>query len=86
MANTNQSVTARRWLRGLLGLLAAMSLLSCAQLDPQLAPWERDILARPQMMSDPSPAFSAIRSHMYESREAAARVKPGSSGSACGCY
>lgn len=86
MHNPDHSVTTRSWARLVLGLLAAMSLVSCAQLSPQLAPWERDVLARPQMMSDPSPAFSAIRSHMYESREAAARVKPAGGGSACGCY
>jgi hypothetical protein len=57
-------------------------LMSCAQ----VAPWERDILARHQMMPDPYPAYSSMRSHVYESREAAPRLKPSGSGSACGCY
>jgi hypothetical protein len=76
----------RSVIHGVSVILLGASLVSCAQITPQIAPWERDLLARPQMMTDPYPAFSAIRSHMYESREAAARIKPSGSGSACGCY
>jgi len=71
---------------GMSVFLLGASLVSCAHITPNIEPWERDLLARPQMMADPYPAFSAIRSHMYESREAAARIKPAGSGSACGCY
>jgi hypothetical protein len=67
-------------------LIVVMGLASCAQLDPQIAPWERDVLARGHMMPDPHPTYSGIRSHMYQSRESAARIKPAGSGSACGCY
>jgi len=71
----------------LMVILMISGLMSCAHVKPAyVEPWERDILARDQMMPDPHPAFSSIRSHMYESREASGRLKPSGSGSACGCY
>ncbi len=50
-----------------------------------VAPWERGILARPQMALDPHPEQSLFRSHVYGSREAATGSTAGSGGG-CGCY
>ncbi|MGZ8190317.1 MAG: DUF4266 domain-containing protein [Methylococcaceae bacterium] len=50
-----------------------------------VAPWERGILAKPQMALEPYPMQSIFRAHNYGSREAASG---GSSavGGGCGCY
>lgn len=64
----------------LAGLIAIM-LSGCAA----VAPWERGILAKPQMSLDPQPAQSALRAHVQTSREAAGRNNP-AEGGGCGCY
>jgi hypothetical protein len=48
-------------------------------------PWERGTLAQPQMSLDPAPAQSALRTHIYNSREAASGGS-GAEGGGCGCY
>lgn len=50
-----------------------------------VSPWERGNLAKPQMGVDPTPMQSALRNHIYGSREAAAGGES-SSGGGCGCY
>lgn len=50
-----------------------------------VAPWERGNLAKPQMALDPTPLQSALRNHIYGSREAAIGVDS-ASGGGCGCY
>ena len=50
-----------------------------------VAPWERGILAKPQMALDPQPLQNGIRAHHYGSREAASGVST-SGGGGCGCY
>lgn len=63
-------------------LLTALVMLSaCAQ----VAPWERGRLAQPEMALDPNPAQSALREHVYMSREAAVGGAS-SAGGGCGCY
>ncbi|MDD5276595.1 MAG: DUF4266 domain-containing protein [Methylovulum sp.] len=50
-----------------------------------VAPWQRGTLAKPQMALEPNPVQSALRTHTYGSREAAAGG--GSAvGGGCGCY
>ncbi len=64
----------------LLGLGLAMTACSTVQ------PWERGILAKPQMALDPTPLQSSIRMHNYSSREAAASINSSGGGGGCGCY
>jgi hypothetical protein len=47
-------------------------------------PWERGMLAKPQMALDTYPLQSAIRAHNYGSREAGAGSNAGQGGG-CGC-
>lgn len=61
--------------------LITMMLSGCAA----VAPWERGVLAKPQMSLDPQPAQSALRAHVQTSREAAGRNNP-AEGGGCGCY
>ena len=63
-------------------LLVISGLNACAQ----VAPWERGILAKPQMALDPNPLQSSIRAHNLSSREAAASINSSGDGGGCGCY
>lgn len=56
-------------------------LTACAQ----VSPWERGILAKPQMALEPRPEVSGLSAHTYGSREAAAGGSA-ASGGGCGCY
>ena len=47
-------------------------------------PWERDILARPEMALDASPIDGAFDEHMYFSKESASGGR-GFGGGGCGC-
>jgi hypothetical protein len=49
-------------------------------------PWERGVLARPDMATDPAPLQSQVRRHIYNSREAAATAVGTGGGGGCGCY
>ena len=51
-----------------------------------VAPWERGVLAKPQMALIVSPNLTTIRSHNYGSREAASGSSSGAGGGGCGCY
>ena len=67
---------------GALALLGSLlTLPGCAT----VAPWERAILATPQMQSEPHPQHRASRDHVYRSREGATGGG-GSGGGGCGCY
>lgn len=72
-------MTARVVGAGLLGL--ALWLSGCAP----VAPWQRGVLARPEMALEPNPTQRLLREHTYLSREAAAGGQPGGGGG-CGCY
>lgn len=47
--------------------------------------WERGNLAKPQMAFDLEPTQTALREHVYSSREAAMQGA-GAVGGGCGCY
>ena len=68
-----------------LTLLCAAALPGCVGA-PELGvrPWERDLLARPEMAWDPDPLESTLQGHIHFSKEAA---MPGGSagGGGCGC-
>ena len=63
--------------------LAALSTVSgCSTLGVQ--PWERDVLARPEMSLDADPIDAAIDDHIYFSKEASSGGR-GFGGGGCGC-
>jgi hypothetical protein len=47
-------------------------------------PWDRDLMARPDMAPDPAPIDSAIDDHIYFSKEASTGGR-GFGGGGCGC-
>jgi len=63
---------------------AALSASSCKSLLTPVSPWERETLSRPDMAWDSDRMLSAIRSHVFFSKEAA-RGGAGGNGGGCGC-
>lgn len=64
-------------------LLGVITILSgCSS----VAPWERGVLAKPQMALDPHPLQSGVRLHNYGSREGGAGTNAEGGGGGCGCY
>jgi hypothetical protein len=63
-------------------LLVLASLAGCSTVG--IKPWERDILARPEMALDAAPVDTALDEHIYFSREAAGGGR-GFGGGGCGC-
>lgn len=64
-------------------LLAAFAALpGCASVGVE--PWQRDVLARPEMSLDASPIDAAIDDHIYFSKEASSGGR-GFGGGGCGC-
>jgi hypothetical protein len=60
--------------------LVLAALAGCASVQP----WERDVLARPEMSLDNSPLDQAIDDHIYFSKEASSGGR-GFGGGGCGC-
>ena len=60
-------------------------LCACVQGCANVAPWERGNLAKPHMALNPEPMQSALRTHLYGSREASTGGGA-ASGGGCGCY
>jgi hypothetical protein len=71
-----------RRLVGRISLLLLIALLcsGCSTLKP----WERDILARPDMAWEDDPNLSGLRKHTFFSKEASL-PGGGGSGGGCGC-
>ena len=65
---------------GMTALLLTMS--GCSSLGVQ--PWERDVLARPEMSLDANALDAAIDDHIYFSKEASSGGR-GFGGGGCGC-
>jgi len=65
-------------------LLAGMALLlaGCGSLGPR--PWEKDLMARHEMLVDPYPLQTAAEDHVYFSKEASSGGR-GFAGGGCGC-
>jgi hypothetical protein len=61
-------------------VLTALALAGCAGVQP----WERDVLARPEMSLDAAPLDAAIDDHIYFSKEASSGGR-GFGGGGCGC-
>ena len=64
-------------------LLAALSAVGCATIDPP-KPWERGDLAKASMQIDPDKLETKIQQHIYTSKEAATGGY-GVGGGGCGC-
>jgi len=60
--------------------LVLFALAGCAGVQP----WERDVLARPEMSLDNAPLDAAIDDHIYFSKEASSGGR-GFGGGGCGC-
>jgi uncharacterized protein DUF4266 len=60
--------------------LVLLGLGGCAGVQP----WERDVLARPEMSLDNAPLDAAIDDHIYFSKEASSGGR-GFGGGGCGC-
>ena len=63
-------------------LTLSVSLAGCAGLGVQ--PWEREVLAKPEMSLDAHPLDAAIDDHIYFSKEASSGGR-GFGGGGCGC-
>jgi len=62
------------------GMILSLSILSGCS----VAPWERGNLAKRDMSLNPNPSLSALRAHVFDSKEASSGGY-GGSGSGCGC-
>lgn len=73
---------ARRLL-GMVALVLGLSILGgCAAM--KVEPWDRDLLAQPQMSFDPYPMLSAVDDHIYFSTEGSTGGQE-AAGGGCGC-
>lgn len=61
-------------------LTAFCALGACTTLEP----WQRDVLARPEMSLDAAPLDAALDDHIYFSKEASSGGR-GFGGGGCGC-
>lgn len=68
--------------RSLLLALSFVSVCGCSSLGVQ--PWERDVLAKPEMALDGDGLDAAIDDHIYFSKEASSGGR-GFGGGGCGC-
>jgi hypothetical protein len=69
-------------MRAIALILVSASVAGCAHVGVQ--PWERDVLARPEMSLDANPLDAAIDDHIYFSKEASSGGR-GFGGGGCGC-
>jgi hypothetical protein len=73
--------TSRKGAAGLAALaVIAVSLSACAGVEP----WDRDVLARPDMQIVSDPIEAAADEHIYFSKEASSGGQ-GFGGGGCGC-
>jgi len=63
-------------------VLTSLVLSACSSLG--VKPWERDILARPEMQLIDNPVEAALDDHIYFSKEASSGGR-GFGGGGCGC-
>ncbi len=70
----------RRWLGFASCIALFLALAGCAEVKP----WERGALAREDMAWDPDPLESALRAHVYFSKEGSL-PGGGAGGGGCGC-
>ena len=68
--------------RMMAGLLLVAALGGCSSIG--IKPWEREILAKPEMALDAYPIDTSFDEHVYFSKEAASGGR-GLGGGGCGC-
>jgi hypothetical protein len=68
--------------RTLSAVLAAAACCACSA--PGVKPWQRDLMAKPEMQLDASPIDSTVDDHLYFSKEASSGGR-GFGGGGCGC-
>jgi hypothetical protein len=66
-----------------LALVVVALLAGCATMQPP-KPWEKGVLARPEMQFDADPMNARLTDHIYTSKEAASGGY-GVGGGGCGC-
>jgi hypothetical protein len=69
-------------LAGALLFCCALLLAGCTHVEP----WQRGVLAQPEMALEPTPLQQDRQAHNRSSREAGARINPAGGGGGCGCY
>lgn len=69
-------------MRTMVTIALALLASGCANLGVQ--PWERDVLARPEMSLDSDPITAGLDDHIYFSKEASSGGR-GFGGGGCGC-
>ena len=80
--NTLAHVAAPRIALCAAALACLLALGACGAVG--VKPWERDLMARPEMVLDAAPVDAAIDDHVYFSKEASAGGR-GFGGGGCGC-
>ncbi len=69
-------------LRALMAMTMILALAACSSVG--VKPWERDLMAKPEMTLDASAIDASMDDHVYFSKEAASGGK-GFGGGGCGC-
>lgn len=69
-------------MKALAVLMVCLALQGCASVGVE--PWQRDVLARPEMSLDENPVDAATDDHIYFSKEATSGGR-GFGGGGCGC-
>jgi hypothetical protein len=69
-------------LKILASMLLILALTGCKSLG--VAPWERDVLAKPEMQLDADPVQAGLDDHIYFSKEGSSGGR-GFGGGGCGC-
>ena len=77
---TNQSIRKALILSSFIALLSGCSAISSMGVEP----WDRDLLAKPEMAINSSPLDQAIDDHIYFSKEASSGGRS-FAGGGCGC-
>ena len=65
-----------------ISIMLVLLLTGCSSMGVE--PWERNILAKPEMALDSAPLTSALDDHIYFSKEASSGGR-GFGGGGCGC-
>ena len=70
--------------RTLFALCALAAALACTGCAAAVKPWDRDLLARPEMRLVPHPMLTAVDDHIYFSKEGSTGGMD-VAGGGCGC-
>ena len=82
MRNRPASPHPHRYLLAAGLLLVGASVSGCASIGPK--PWQRDLMAKPEMQLGANPLVDGAEDHIYFSKEASSGGR-GFAGGGCGC-